>query len=70
MLFNDDANGDGVKNGLAFLLGAANPSENAISRLPGVTQSGGDLILTFNCLPISARGSAMLRVAHGTNLAT
>ena len=58
-----------MKDGLAFLLGAANPSENAIGRLPTVTESGGDLVLTFNCLPIAARGTATLKVAHSNNLA-
>jgi hypothetical protein len=66
--FNGDKNGDGVSNGMAFLLGAASPSENAIGRLPTVTRSGGDLILNFNCLPIAARGTAALKVAHSTNL--
>ncbi|MFZ9937544.1 MAG: beta strand repeat-containing protein [Luteolibacter sp.] len=68
-VFSADDNGDGVANGLAFLLGAANPSENAIGRLPTVTESGGALILNFNCLPIAARGTATLKVAHSTNLA-
>jgi fibronectin-binding autotransporter adhesin len=66
--FDGDANGDGVKDGLAWLLGAANPSENAVGRLPTVTRSGGGLILNFNCLPIAARGTATLKVAHSTNL--
>jgi hypothetical protein len=66
--FDGDANGDGVKDGLAFLLGAVNPSENAIGRLPTVSQVGGNLILNFNCLPIAARGTATLKVAHSTNL--
>jgi autotransporter-associated beta strand protein len=68
--FDGDANGDGVKDGLAFLLGAANPSENAIGRLPTVTESGGDLVLNFNCLPIAARGTATLKVEHSNNLAS
>ena len=68
--FSGDANGDGVKDGIAFLLGAANPSENAISRLPTVTESGGNLILTFNCLPVAARGGSSLKVAYGSTLAS
>jgi len=32
--FNADANGDGVANGLAWVLGAADPSTNAIGLLP------------------------------------
>lgn len=67
--FYSDANGDGVKNGLAFLLGAAHPPENAIGRLPTVTESGGNLVMTFNCLPIAARGAATLKVSHSNALA-
>lgn len=66
--FDADANGDGVKNGLAFLLGAASPSENAIGRLPIVTVSGGGLVLTFNCLPVAARGTAALKVSRSNTL--
>jgi autotransporter-associated beta strand protein len=65
-LFDQDANGDGVKNGLAFLLGAASPT-TAVTP-PSVTQSGGDLILNFNCLPDAARGSATLKVEHSSDL--
>ena len=54
--FDGDANGDGVQDGLAFLLGAATPGTNATGLLPTVTQSGGNLVLDFNCLPVSARG--------------
>ena len=67
--FDGDANGDSVSNGLAFLLGAGNKDENAINKLPTVTQSGGNLVLNFNCLPVSARGGATLMVEHSTNLA-
>jgi len=68
--FDGDANGDGVSNGLAFLLGAADKDENAINKLPTVTQSGGNLVLNFNCLPVSARGGATLKVEHSTDLAS
>lgn len=66
--FDGDANGDGVKDGLAFLLGAATPGTNATDLLPTVTQSGGNLILNFNCLPVAARGTATLKVEHSNNL--
>ena len=68
--FEGDTNGDGVQDGMAFLLGAINPDDNAIGRLPKVSESGGNLVLSFNCLPVSARGSATLKVAHSTNLAS
>jgi len=47
--FGGDANGDSVKDGIAFLLGAATPGEDASGRLPTVTEAGGRLdISTFN----------------------
>lgn len=67
--FDGDANGDGVQDGLAFLLGAETPGINAANLLPTVTQSGGNLVLSFNCLPVSARGGATLKVDHSPNLA-
>jgi len=66
--FDGDANGDGVKDGIAFLLGAANPAIDATGLLPTVIESGGNLVLNFNCLPIAARGNSILKVAHSTNL--
>ena len=48
--FDSDADGDGVDNGLAFLLGAADQNVSALGLLPTVTHSGGNLILTFNML--------------------
>ncbi len=68
--FGGDANGDGVQDGIAFLLGAATPGTNASALLPTVSESGGNLILTFNCLPVAARGGASLKVAHSTALAS
>ena len=66
--FDADTNGDGVKNGMAWLLGASDKNVSALGKLPTVTQSGGDLVLNFNCLPVAARGGATLKVAHSTNL--
>jgi hypothetical protein len=67
-VFNDDANGDGVSNGLAFLLGAASPSEDASGLVPVVTRSGGNLVLTFNCLNAANRGNAVLSVQQSSDL--
>ncbi len=64
--FDADANSDGVSNGMAFLLGAVSPS-TAVT-LPTVSQSGGDLIMDFNCLPDAARGNATLLVEHSSDL--
>jgi fibronectin-binding autotransporter adhesin len=66
-VFDADANGDGVKNGLAFLLGASGP--NGAVTLPTVTEGGGGLVMTFNCLPVAARGTATLKVSHSNTLA-
>jgi autotransporter-associated beta strand protein len=66
--FDGDANGDGVDNGLAFLLGAADPNVSALDRLPVVTQSGSDLVLTFSMLNAASRGTATLSVEHSSNL--
>ncbi len=67
--FGDDANGDGVSNGLAFLLGAANPNVSALDKLPTVTQSAGGLVLTFQMLNDTANGDATLAIEHSNTLA-
>ena len=66
--FEIDTNGDGISNGMAFLLGAAGPNADATGLLPTVSESGGDLILVFDCLAIADRGSAELRVEHSSDL--
>ncbi len=48
--FGGDTNGDGVKDGVAFLLGATTPDINANGLLPTSTNVGGDLVLEFDCL--------------------
>jgi autotransporter-associated beta strand protein len=67
-LFGDDANGDGVSNGLAFLLGASGPNDNALDLLPEVTESGGGLVLNFDMLDAASRGTATLSVEHSSDL--
>jgi hypothetical protein len=66
--FDADANGDGVSNGMAFLLGAADTSVNACSLLPGVSRSGGNLVLTFSMRNAANRGTATLSVQHSGDL--
>ena len=66
--FDTDANGDGVQNGLAFLLGAENKNVSALDLLPTVTQSGGNLILTFNMLNVANRKSASIKVQQSNDL--
>jgi hypothetical protein len=67
-LFDADTNGDGVKNGLAFLLGASGPNANALSKLPTVTESGGGLVMTFDMLNAASRGTATLSIEHSSDL--
>lgn len=64
--FNDDTNNDGIGNGLAFLLGAADVDENANGLLPAPTQNGGALTLTFKMR--DDRGAASLQVQHSSDL--
>ncbi len=66
--FEGDANGDGVQDGLAFLLGAPTPATDASGLLPTVSESGGELVMTFNCLPVAAREGAVLKVEHSSTL--
>jgi autotransporter-associated beta strand protein len=66
--FDGDANGDGVKDGLASCSARPIRPKTPSADCPTVTQSGGGLILNFNCLPLAARGTATLKVAHSTNL--
>ena len=66
--FDGDANGDGVENGLAFLLGAATPT-SAVT-LPTVIQSGGALVMNFNMLKPANRGTATLSVQHSRDTGT
>lgn len=66
--FNDDANNDGLQNGLAFLLGAANVNSNVAGLLPVPSQGSGDLTLTFAMRNSAARGTAALQVQHSSDL--
>ncbi len=66
--FTGDANNDGVNNGLAWLLGAANPNVNAFDKLPNATGVGGNLTMTFKMLPASARGGSQLFLEHSKDL--
>jgi autotransporter-associated beta strand protein len=67
--FAQDSNNDGVPNGLAWILGAANASDSALNLLPTPTTSGGNLTLSpFN--RVSPAGTAKLFVEYSTNLIT
>ncbi|MCH7227084.1 Ig-like domain-containing protein [Haloferula sp. A504] len=69
--FEGDLNGDGVQDGIAFLLGVANPDDDATGALPTVSEDGsGGLQMTFDCLPVADRGTAKLYVQHSSDLST
>lgn len=67
-VFGGDANGDGVSNGLAFLLGADSPNDDARGLLPTVTETGGGLIMAFSMLNATARGGSSLKLEHSSDL--
>ncbi|MCX6873811.1 MAG: DUF6288 domain-containing protein [Verrucomicrobia bacterium] len=60
--FDGDSNNDSVANGLAWLLGAADPTANASGLLPIPTNEAGKLVLRFRCLKTANRGAAVLKV--------
>jgi hypothetical protein len=66
--FDADTNGDGVSNGMAWLLGATDKDVSALGKLPTVSQSGGGLVLEFDCLSAANRGTAVLNVQHSNDL--
>jgi hypothetical protein len=61
---------DGVDNGLAFLLGAANPDDNALGLLPDVSENTGGLVLTFSVLNRDHRGPALATLQWSNDLGT
>jgi autotransporter-associated beta strand protein len=66
--FSGDANGDGVRNGVAFMLGAANPNENAVRLLPTVERTAEGLILSFSMLNATNAGASLLSLQHSSDL--
>jgi autotransporter-associated beta strand protein len=64
--FADDANGDGVDNGLAWFLGAASPTVSALDRLPVPGTPAGFLTLDFD--RVNPRSPAKLFVEYGNDL--
>ncbi|GAA5478291.1 hypothetical protein Hhel01_01789 [Haloferula helveola] len=65
-LFEDDDNGDGVDNGMAFILGASDPNASAVGLLPQTGSEPGFLTLTFQRLDGIA--PAVLSVEYGPDL--
>ena len=67
-VFDEDDNNDGVDNGLAWMLGAGSPAEIATGRLPAVTQTGGNLEISFTCLKVAGRGTSVLKLQYSKDL--
>ena len=67
-LFEEDRNGDGVDNGLAWLLGAADPDADATGLLPTASDDTGKLVLSFTCLKVAGRAGATLNVQYSNDL--
>ncbi|MCW1923685.1 Ig-like domain-containing protein [Luteolibacter arcticus] len=67
-LFDADANGDGVKNGLAWILGAANPTASVLDKLPTVSTVGGNMVFTFQRIQSSISATTALSIEVGTTL--
>lgn len=66
--FEGDSNGDGVADGIAWLLGATAPAEKANALLPSVAENNADLTLSFKYLKSSARGTAVLKLQYSSDL--
>jgi autotransporter-associated beta strand protein len=68
--FPGDANGDGIADGMAWLLGSASPGVNANALLPTATENEGALQISFTMRNQAARGSAVLNLQHGITLSS
>ena len=66
--FDADANGDGISNGMAWILGATGPGVPATALLPVGEMKSGGFEFRFNMLNSANRGGAVLRLQHGGNL--
>ena len=66
---NADTNGDSVSNGVAWVLGSANPSANATGKLPVASQNRGDLGFNFTCLKVAqSRRPSVLKLQYSTDI--
>jgi uncharacterized repeat protein (TIGR02543 family) len=68
MEFGGDANGDGISNGMAYLLGAAGPEGDAHHLLPAPARTDDGLTLSFKMLGAGNRGNASMNVEYSSDL--
>jgi hypothetical protein len=66
--FDADTNQDGITNGMAWILGASNPTVNALEKLPIATANGNYLRLTFRCLKSTQRGTTALTIQSSSDM--
>ena len=66
--FGEDDNGDGVTNGIAWLLGSTGPNVDSIGLLPSPDKDPGGLVMTFTCLRSSNRDGTVLKVQSSNDL--
>jgi autotransporter-associated beta strand protein len=66
--FDHDSNGDGVDNGMAWILGATDPSDNAVEMLPKASAHAVHLRLTFRCLKSTKRGGMVLKIQTSSDM--
>ncbi|HSP41422.1 MAG TPA: DUF6288 domain-containing protein [Luteolibacter sp.] len=68
---NEDSNGDGIPNAIAWALGAAGPDENAIARLPTLEHTGdpNHVLFTFaRSDAAEADANTTIAVEYGSDL--
>lgn len=68
MEFAGDASGDGISNGMAFLLGASSPEDDAHQLLPAPARTAEGLALSFQMRDAASRGTASLSIEHSSDL--
>lgn len=67
--FGGDSNGDGVQDGIAFLLGASTPDQNVNALLPSVTEDGsGGLQMSFTMLKPAISAPSVMSIQHSGDL--
>ena len=67
--FGADSSGDGIPNGMAFLLGAPGPNERATGHLPVVEITDeGVMVLNFPMRNAAHRGDKVLHLEYSTDL--
>jgi fibronectin-binding autotransporter adhesin len=67
---DDDADADGIDNGIEYVLGGNPATVTDVAKLPQGTRSGGDFIFAFDRVVASETPDIVLSFQHGDNLDT